>query len=184
MPDAFVPTSTPQPLPTEDVQSNTFDSPGCVSPEPTQEDIDRALSFAGKMFDTSDWTRSYSVAETRVSVTWLNDTLGAVVYLEALIFACGYEEPDLKKYFNADYWPIIFENYESYGMTNECRGSDESRLYQFDTVNLGSDYFVRYWAKPDTDHRLVTVMMTFPFQNNAALDDYAYRLFPMLTTCE
>ena len=73
MPSALVPTSTPKPIPTEIIQPTQFESPGCVSPEPTQDDIDRALSFAGKMFDTADWERSYSVAETRAAVTWLNN---------------------------------------------------------------------------------------------------------------
>ena len=189
MPGPLVPTSTPRPLPTqipptEKIQPTQFSSPGCVSPEPTQDDIDRALSFTGKMFDTADWKRSYNVAETRVSVTWLSDSLGSVAYLEALIFSCGYEEIDIDDYFTDDDWDIIFENYESYEITDECINEDGLRLYEFEADSLGSDYFIRYWAKPDSDHRLITMMMTFPFQNIGALNDYAYRLFPTLTTCK
>jgi len=182
-PSVFVPTSTPKPIATEIVQPTQFESPGCIPTEPTQGDIDRALSFTGKMFDTGDWKRSYSVAESRVSITWLSDQLASVVYLESLIFACGYEEIDIENYFNNEYWPIIFENYESYEMTNDCQTSDGLRLYLFDVANLGSNYSVKYWVQPDTDHRLITVMMAFHIDNRSILDDFSYRLFPRLTSC-
>ena len=183
-PNTPAPTSTPQPQPTKIIQPTEFSSPGCISPEPTQNDINQALSYSDKMFDTIDWERSYSVAETRVAVTWLSSQLSSVTYLEALIFPCSYEDIDIDNYFNDENWAVIFENYESYEMTNECASDGGLRLYQFEAKNLGSDYFIRYWVKPDTDHRIITMMMTFPFQNIAALEDYSYRLFPTLTTCE
>jgi len=184
MPSAVVPTSTPQPLPTETIQPTKFSSPGCISPEPTQDDIDRALSFTGKIFDIGGWERSYSVAETRVAATWLNNQLGSVAYLEALIFHCGYEEIDIENYFDDENWLIIFENYESFELTDECVGKNGLRLYQFDAADQGSDYFIKYWVQPDTDHRVIIMMMTFPFQNIAILEDYSYRLFPTLTMCK
>src|SRR5688572_19801264 len=98
------PTETPLPIAT----------PVCISPMPTGQDIERALSFAENIPDTDEWEQAYSVSVASVSVTWQNIPQNAVIHIEALIFPCGYEEPDLDHYFNDANWDVIFHNYESY----------------------------------------------------------------------
>src|SRR5688572_19595102 len=44
----------------------------CISTEPTQKDIDRALGFTGKLFENEQWEQSYTVMDSRVAVTWLH----------------------------------------------------------------------------------------------------------------
>lgn len=176
-------TPTPQPIPTRQIEILPTLTPVCISEEPTQRDIDRALAFTGEMFQNDEWERSYMVMSGRVGVTWLNNPVGAVAYLEALIFPCGYEEPDLNAYFDADNWDIIFENYDEYEIVAECKSNNGLRLYEIESINEGLDYNIRYWVKNDTDTRVITMMMTFPVDAEALLDEYASRLFPSLSIC-
>ena len=91
----------PSPAPPSTSQAD-IPTPVCISPEPTQADIDRALSFTGKLFDTPDWTRSYTVSTDRVSVLWDSSSLAALAFLEVLIFPCSYEDLDLDNFFSLD----------------------------------------------------------------------------------
>ena len=155
----------------------------CISTEPTQEDIDRALGFTGKLFENEQWEQSYTVMDSRVAVTWLHVD-GFLAYLEALIYPCGYEELDVDNYFSDENWEIILENYESYTFDAECRNDSGLRLYELFVVADGIDYEMRYWAVNDTDTRVITIMLVFPLGFEDTMDEYSYSLFPTLDTCE
>ncbi len=114
-------------------------TPVCISPEPTDADIDRALTYTEDLFSGTDWERTYTVGGGRVSVTWSNGMEAAIAYLEAMIFPCTYEEPDLNNFFNAENWQVIFANYESYQSVAECKTDTGLRLYQFSAVQSGFD---------------------------------------------
>jgi hypothetical protein len=167
------------------VMNNPFATvtPVCISSKPTQADIDRALAYTGDAFNASDWQQSNTVTENRVAVTWQNTPLGAVVYLEALIFPCSYEEPDLNKYFSDENWKAVFANYESYELTNECKNNDGLRLYEFKTQNQGFEYEINYWVQSDTDTRVIVTMIVFPVESKLLLDEYSSMLFPDYSTC-
>lgn len=168
------PTSTPSIIPTLD--------PSCVSPQPTQDDIDRALSFTGKLFDTPNWERSYSVMEGRVAVTWLHVD-GFLAYLEALIYPCGYKEDDIDIYFSDQNWKIILSNYESYELETGCRKDEGLRLYELSVVADSIEYEMRYWVVSDTNTRVITLMLVFPLGFENMMNDYANNIFPTLETC-
>jgi hypothetical protein len=132
---------TPPFIPTKPAMPLAKLTPVCISTQPTQADIDRALMFTGVTFSASEWERSYTVSENRVSVSWLNNSLGALAYLEALIFPCGYEEPDVNNYFSDENWKLIFQSYESYTSTSPmCKTDSGLRLYEFKAVSQGFDY--------------------------------------------
>lgn len=180
------PTVTPEPQeipPTSITEALATVTPACISPEPAQEDIDRALSFTGQVFQQSDWEQSYTVSEDRVSVSWLNNSLGAVAFLEALVFPCGYEEPDLNNYFSDENWTNVFANYQSYELVTECRSDIGLRLYQFNAVSDGAPYLVHYWVKNDSNTRVITFMMIVPDGSFSILDSYGYSIFPQLSNC-
>jgi hypothetical protein len=185
---AAPPTSTPPP-PTVAPPTQTVEvplptvTPVCISSEPSQEDIDRALSYAGAAFDSSDWNRSYSVIDRRVSVVWQNVSSGAVAYLEATIFPCGYEEPDLNAQYSEENWKAIFQNYEGYEMVDECKRNDGLRLYEFKAQNQGFEYGIKYWVESDTDTRVISTMLVFPLELEAMMGDYSTRLFPTYSSC-
>ena len=175
------PTSSPQPQPT-DMPLPTV-TPVCISSEPTQRDIDSALAYTGDTLSAAEWQMDSSVGEGRVTVTWQNTPLGAVVYLEALIFPCSYEEPDLNAYFSDENWKAVFANYESYELIDECKTDDGLRLYEFNTYNQGFDYEIRYWVENDTDTRVIVTMIVFPLESELLLDEYSSMLFPDYSTC-
>jgi len=168
---------------TEKAQPDPQATPICISSQPAQADIDRALEFTGNLLDRLDWQKSYTVADGRVSVTWFSEALASVAFLEALIFPCGYEDPDLDFYFSEENWEIVFGNYESYRMLNECRLDDGTRLYQFRTVENGFSYDVRYWTVNDSDTRVIAMMFVFPVETPETAEEYAYSLFPQLINC-
>jgi hypothetical protein len=175
--------SAPAPVSTQEDLILPPATPACISEDPTQRDIDRALDFTGGLFLGGDWERSHFAADGRVGVTWLNNSIGAVVYLEALIFPCGYEEADLNAYFSSANWAVIFQDYENHEIFSQCAAPNGLRLFEFEAVNLGFDYDIRYWVFNDTDHRVITMMMTFPESAEDLLDDYAASLFPNLPHC-
>jgi hypothetical protein len=175
------PTSTPKILPTDTPLPTV--TPVCASPNPTQADVDRALSYTHDVFGAPEWNQSYTVSDSSVAVIWQNAPLGAAVYLEALIFPCGYEEPDLDKYFSDQNWKLIFANYESYELTRACKRDDGLRLYEFKTHNQGFEYGIKYWVKSDTDTRVISTMLVFPLVSKLLLDEYSSMLFPDYSTC-
>ena len=155
----------------------------CISSVPVQKDIDRALSYTEGVFDELEWEQSYAIAENRVSVTWLNNPEGAIVYLEALIFPCGYEEPDLNRYYSDENWKAIFQNYESYNLIDECKTDDGLRLYEFEAQNFGFEYGIKYWVESDTDTRVISTMVVFPLDSESLMDEYSSMLFPDYRVC-
>jgi hypothetical protein len=172
--------SMPEPV----LPAPTF-TPVCISSQPTQADIDRALMFTGAAFSAAEWQRSEpAVSENRVSVSWLNNSQGTLAYLEALIFPCSYEEPDINNYFDDKNWKIIFQSYDSYTSTAPmCRTDNGLRLYEFKAASAGNDYDVRYWVQNDTDNRVISLMFVTPADNEAMMNDFTSRLFPRLSTC-
>jgi hypothetical protein len=176
------PTSTIEVTPTVEVLPTV--TPACISQEPSQADIDRTLSFTGQVFEQDDWEQTYTVSEDRISVSWFSNSLGAVAFMEALIFPCGYEEPDLNNYFNDENWDNVFANYESYELVTECRSDAAGlRLYQFDVDSDGVPYLVNYWVKNDTNNRVISFMMIVADDSFDLLDEYSYSLFPQLSNC-
>ena len=187
MPNVATPTSIPSPTSTPKVQPIDQPlptvTPVCTSSEPTQRDITRTLDYAAEIFNTPEWVKSYTVAEGRVAVIWQNSPLGAVVYLETLIFPCSYEEPDLDKYFSNENWKTVFQNYESYELLDECKKNNGLRLYEFKTQSQGLEYNIKYWVENDTNTRVIVTMIVFPIESKSLLDEYSSRLFPDYPTC-
>jgi hypothetical protein len=184
------PTNTPppsSPSPTQEIEPTETPlptvTPVCIPPEPSQKDMDRALSYTGEILNTAGWEQSSTVSDTSVAVTWQNIPQGAVVYLEAIIFPCGYEEPDLNNYYSTENWGAIFQNYESYELIDECKSNDGIRLYEFKTQNQGFEYDIKYWVENDTDTRVISTMLVFPLESKLLLDEYSSMLFPDYSTC-
>ena len=172
--------STPA-LPSE---AQPVGTPSCISSEPTQGDIERALTYTDDIFSGVDWVRSYTVETNRVYVTWANGSLNALAFVEALIFECGYGEPELDSFFSDENWNIIFANYESYQPVSKCRSEDSLRLYQFTAVKDSFNYEINYWALKDTNTRVMEMMIVFPVESKSLMDEYSSNLFPDLTSCK
>jgi hypothetical protein len=155
----------------------------CIAPGPGEEDEDAALDYAGDVFDPAEWERSHVLGDESVSVTWQNIPLSALVFLQVIIFPCGYEEPDLNRFFNDEHWEALLANYDSYEIIDECRSEQGLRLYELEAVSQEVDYNIRYWSENDTNERIITTMFTFPFGSEDLMDEYSIELFPELPNC-
>lgn len=154
----------------------------CGPIEPAEEDIRFALSIGEDLFNKPEWVKSYTVEPYKVSLTRRNDTQSAIAYAEYLMYNCGYGQAELDEYFSEAGFAIIFGNYESHARTNFCEEGSLA-LYQYDLVDEGTSYAARYWAKQQSDTRLLVVMLVFPRENPSLMDTYATRLFPDLAAC-
>ena len=176
-----VPISTEPPVSATEIAVKV--TPVCISSDPTQDDVDRALAYSGELFNAPEWVRSYSVYEGRVSVSWSNIPLIAVAYVDLFIFPCSYEEPDLNNFFNDEYWQILFANYTSFEAVTACKTDQGLRYYEFKAVADGFEYNIKYWAQNDTDHRVIGAMIVFPVESQSVMDEYSDQLFPELVSC-
>jgi len=173
---------SPEPFSSSPNQAD-IPTPVCISPAPTQTDIDRALNFTGKIFENENWTRSYTVSADRVSVLWDSPSLGALAFLEVLIFPCGYEELDLDIFFSEESWQVVFGGYESYEFISECRNDSGQRLYEFSLTLDGFEYDANYWSVNDTPTSIVTMQIIFPLEAEILFDEFSYSLFPQIPEC-
>ena len=162
--------------PTENAQEN------CGPAEPTEQDINAILSFHKKTFDKSGWERSYAVMPNRVAVTWLHNEFGGLAYFENLLYNCGGAYDYIDEYLSKDSFAIILEDYDSYEETAYCQVGG-LRLHQFDVLNQGQPYQIRYWADPQSDTRVYVTMLVFPI-DNPHMDEYAKSLNPQLIECK
>lgn len=178
-------TSLIQPSPAPPTEAAVLEVPNenCIDIAPTPEDIERALNFTGKIFENENWARSYTVATDRVSVFWESASLGAIAFLEVIIFPCGYEDLDLDVFFSVDSWQIVFGGYESYEFLGECRNDNGQRLYEFVLGVDGFVYDANYWSVSDTPTRVVTMEIIFPVESEILFDEFSYSLFPQIPNC-
>lgn len=173
----------PSPAPPTEAIVQEVPNENCIDIAPTQDDIDRALNFTGKIFENENWVRTYTVSADRVSVFWESTSLGAIAFLEVIIFPCGYEDLDLDIFFSVDSWQIVFGGYESYEFLSECRNDAGQRLYEFVLGLDGFVYDANYWSVNDTPTRVVTMEIIFPVESEILFDEFSYSLFPQLPNC-
>ena len=156
----------------------------CGLIEPTDQDIDKILSFGKDAFTSTNWVRSYTVEPYKITLTRQNDLDSAVAYTEYLIYTCGYGQAELDQYFNDAGFSIVFEGYESYSMSAFCEEPNHLAFYKFDLVEEGVDYTAHYWVEQTDDTHVLVMMLVFPKTSAAQLDEYSKKLFPKLTTCQ
>lgn len=154
----------------------------CGLIEPTASDVDYALEFGRQAFLSEDWIKSYTVEPYKISLTRKNEVLGAVSYLEYLIFNCGYGQTELDNYFNDESFNIIFGDYESHLLTDFCEEKSLA-LYEYALVDEGVEFSARYWVKQASDTRLLVVMLVFPRVSPDVLDQYSRQVMPDFTGC-
>ena len=154
----------------------------CGLIEPSEQDINKLLTFGGELFTSENWIRSYTVDPYKVTLTRQNEVDRAVTYSEYLIYTCGYGQTELDQYFNDTGFSIVFQGYESYNMSAFCELPDLA-FYKFDLVDEGAEYTAHYWVEQTDDTHVLVMMLVFP-KGSAQLDQYSRKLFPKLTACQ
>jgi len=155
----------------------------CGQIEPSQEDIDKILSFGAEAFPFEEWVRRYTVEPYKMSLFRQNEDGRAFAYIEYLVYTCGYGQTELDEYFSDEGFNIVFEAYESHSLTDFCEKGSLA-LYEFDLVDNGSEYISHYWVEQTDDTHVLAVMLVFPKAGSAQLDEYSRKLFPKLNSCQ
>ncbi len=155
----------------------------CGTGDSNYSDIWRARNYAHGVFDSEFWQISYDTLPFRIDVIWDSPQFESLVYLEYLIFNCGYTEEDLDDYFNDEYFAqIVLIDYDNPQKVGECRQGDV-RLYEFRADFMGQSYRISQWVKPDNERRVAGLFMTFPLEDEEMMDSYAVKIFPELPVC-
>jgi hypothetical protein len=159
--------------------------PGCnKTADPTEKDVKKALDYTGKVFQNGDWKRSYTVGDQRVSITWDHNTLNALAYMEFLVWDCGYTQSDVDSYFSeSNFKDVFFSAYQNPVELTLCKGDDRLTLYEYSATFKGEAYSIRYWAKLESDTRILTLLLSFPTKDKTVQDQLAKQLFPKLVSC-
>lgn len=154
----------------------------CPDPQPTQDFIDSVLDYRSEVFQSGDWKRSYAVMESRVTVTWRNDSISSIINIDHVIF-CDVTNARIDEYYIDSFFDVMFQNYEGYEPIRDCR-SDDLRLFEFKTKSSGYDYDARFWVElVDGDHTRETLIV-FPIDDTTSMTTYSRKIMPQLTTCE
>jgi hypothetical protein len=163
----------------------TVDLVNCAAQtDPTQADIDFSLNFGDAIFSEESWTRAYTVEPQRVSVSWTSETHNSVAYLSYLIFSCGTTAGELDAYFNEPYWPILFQNYETYEPADSCGSFTSLKLWEFTAVSSENDYQVRYWVRQENATRVLTLFFVYPPESASLMNTYTTKMFPEFEACK
>jgi hypothetical protein len=173
-------TSTPTATATTTARSECREST-----EPAGEDIDYALSFGAPILDSSEWQQSHEVQDDRVRVTWTNQE-GGLIFLEVLIFFCGYSSDVIDQYFSMqNFEQIFYADYQDVIVTANCMNDSESvRLYEIAASWEEQAYAIRHWALTDHPTRVLSILAAFPKDSDDQLDQYSEYLFPQLISCQ
>lgn len=176
------PTLTPSPtvIPQETPQNECRDGV-----EPVDEDISAALSFGELSLDSLEWQQTHEVWDDRVRVIWI-DQEGGLVFVEALIYICGYTSDSVDQYFSMENLvQVMYADYQDVRVTSNCRNDAKKiRLFEIAATWEGNPYVIRNWVLTDHPHRVLNVMMVFSEEANARLDSYSEMLFPQLASCK
>jgi hypothetical protein len=167
------------PTPTE---AGPVSSGNCPAKQPTQRDIDLALKHSDDFFDASDWKKTYTVMEYRVSVVWKSEKLNAMISFDDVIF-CDVTNATLDDYYTNESFDIVFQYYQGHAPQENCQ-SGNLRLYEFEVQSQGYDYIARFWSEIlDKDH-IRESLLVFPTSDPESLNSYGKKIMPELPACE
>lgn len=176
-----VPTDTPTPTSTP---TETTVTDCTTQTEPTEQDIQYLLGFPGDSLASAEWERSYQVKNMVASATWMNNTKGAMVDVEMLIFSCGYTQNNVDTYFSEkNLTEVILRDYQPV-FTSKCKDvTGRLELFEFNATLHEQPYLVRLWIQPVNDTRLLSAILTYPEVSKGEFDQVSQELFSSLHSC-
>ena len=154
---------------------------GQAQDKPARE-IYTALSYGDSVFEPESWLAS---ATDQVGVTtaqWRADLLNGLAYLSYLHFDTPVQPDQISLIFTDDWFKATFANYQSVQEVTNCQLNDVT-LHEFSLLQNNEKFSLRYWIKPISENRVLTMFLVFPSSSTKLLDDYAKKLFPDATVC-
>jgi len=162
------------------LESNIDPNTGCPNPKPTDAEVAQARKYMSDKF-TADWNESYSVMDSRISVTYKNDPLGAVINFDTVNF-CAVTNASLDDYYTDATFNIIFQYYDDHTYQNDCH-TGNVRLFEFDLRNQGYDYNGRFWVEVVDENHTRETLLVFPLTDTDNFNRYSDLLMPKLASC-
>lgn len=149
--------------------------------KPTRE-IYTVLSYGDAVFEPELWLASAKEEAGRTTAEWRNDAIGGLAYLGYIHFDNPIQPDQIPLVFTEDWFKAVFANYQSMTETSNCQLKDVT-LHQFNVIQAASRFSVRYWIKPISESRVLTLFLMFPTADTANMDTYAKKLFPDAAVC-
>ena len=145
------------------------------------KEIDEMLDYQHALFEEGDWIRSYTVNEDQAFVSYVSDSMSAVVHVNIIrLCAAGTE---LENYASPQTLQIITANYDDVSLEDSCK-QDGLLLFQFSAMDQGDTYNSRLWfALTEDPNRILKVMIVLPEWNEAQMDSFSQAFFPDFSVC-
>jgi hypothetical protein len=157
-------------------------SSSCESLQPTESDVQYALNYGKDLFTEVNWIRSYTVKELQATVSWTHRTTSAIADVTMFLFCDETGTEDISWFYSDEALQTLFQGYDETKLVTSC-DKDGLLLYELETVEENQKYDIRLWAEPLNKSRLLSVLLTFPKEENALLKKYSQEFFPQLVSC-
>lgn len=154
---------------------------GRAQDKPTRE-IYTVLSYGDAAFEPETWLASAREETGRTTAEWRNDAISGLAYLGYIHFDNPIQPDQVPLVFTDDWFKAVFANYQRLDETTNCQIKDVT-LHQFNVLQAGSSFSVRYWIKPISESRVLTLFLMFPTADTKNMDSYAAKLFPDAAVC-
>ena len=166
----LIPTESPVPILEEDCQKPI-----------TDDEVASMLDYQHDLFNNTDWTRSYSVAEDQAYVTYISDSMSAVVNINILRLCAA--KVALEGYASPKTIDTIMEAYIDVVLEDSCRQGD-TLLFQHSATSQGSIYQSNLWfTTMESPNRALKVMIVFPSGDASNMTSFSQVFFPDFISC-
>jgi hypothetical protein len=147
-----------------------------------EREIYTVLHYGDDVFEPDVWLASAAEEASRTTATWRAESLGAVAFASYLHFDEGVTPDTVKKFFTNEWFNGSFTNYQGFREMTHCDVQDVT-VHEFSMLVNNQKYMMRYWIKPVSDTRILTIFIVFPTKDQVQLDEYAQKLFPDVISC-
>ncbi len=154
---------------------------GRAQDKPARE-IYTVLSYGDDVFEPDQWLASAKEETGRTTAEWRDDAISGLAYLGYIHFDNPIQPDQVPLVFTNDWFNAVFANYQGLIETSNCQLKDVT-LHQFNVIQAGNRFSVRYWIKPISESRVLTLFLMFPTSDTAHMDTYAKKLFPDAAVC-
>jgi hypothetical protein len=147
-----------------------------------RREIYTVLDYGEDVFEPDTWLVSASEKGARTTAEWRGDAIGALAYLDYIHYDAGIQPDQIPTIFNKDWFDVTLANYQGWREITNCQLGD-TWVHEISLQDNNLKYTMRYWVKPVSDTRVLTLFIIFRTADSAMLDDYAEKLFPDAAVC-
>lgn len=156
--------------------------PADPTPAAPVREIYVALGFGDPVFEPEVWRASAAEQDDRTTAAWQSAEYGALGHAELLHFDGGYTPASLNAYFDADWFDVIFKDYDEWELTGHCT-YDDVIVHEFALESDSARYLMRYWVQPITPTRVLAFHLVFPAASEGLLEAYSRLFAPLAYRC-